>query len=83
MKKRLLALGLCLTMVLGCVACGGGSKSETKAAESTQETEAAGQNIRRFQLMLVMRIFSNSTQMTVLRNHVLQIHMNSAKMERH
>lgn len=36
MKKRLLALGLCLTMVLGCVACGGGSKSETKAAESTQ-----------------------------------------------
>ena len=44
MKKRLLALGLCLTMVLGCVACGGGSKSETKAAESKQETEAAGQN---------------------------------------
>lgn len=43
MKKRLLALALCLVMVLGCAACGG-SKTETKASESTTEAEEAGSN---------------------------------------
>ena len=49
MKKRLLALGLCLTMVLGCIACGGGSsnesKSETSASESTGEAAAGGNTV--------------------------------------
>lgn len=37
MKKRVLAFALSMAMVLGCVACGGGSDKETKTAESTAE----------------------------------------------
>ena len=42
MKKRLLALVLSLVMAASCVACGGGSDKETKAAENTANEAAEG-----------------------------------------
>lgn len=49
MKKKLLAMTLCLTMAFGCVACGGGAESSESAAEGTEEaaaesTDASGSN---------------------------------------
>ena len=41
MKKRILALGVAMTMVLGLVACGGGSKEAASTSGDAAATEAA------------------------------------------
>ena len=42
MKKRILALALSFAMVFGLVACGGGAEETKAPADTTAETEAAG-----------------------------------------
>lgn len=48
MKKKFLAMTLCLAMAFSCVACGGGSDSSEPAAEETEaaseSTDASGSN---------------------------------------
>lgn len=45
MKKKLLALALCLAMVLGCVACGGSQSEEAADGTAAAETaDASGSN---------------------------------------
>lgn len=48
MKKKFLAMTLCLAMAFSCVACGGGSDSSEPAAEGTEatseSTDASGSN---------------------------------------
>jgi len=41
MKKKLLAMTLCLAMALSCVACGGGSESSEPAADGSKSEAAA------------------------------------------
>lgn len=45
MKKKLLAMTLCLAMAFSCVACGGGAESSEPAAEGTEEAAAESTDV--------------------------------------